>query len=131
MHERIRLLRKTLGLTQSQFASRIGSKQSTVATYEGGRNEPIESVILSICREFDVNEDWLRNGGNDEDMFNKHSDHDAELAEKIGEMLTIKDPNVKKIMIKWIMTLSCDELDMCLKLAKKLVDSFYMTDDES
>lgn len=62
MNERIRKLRKTLELTQKEFANRIGIKQNTVATYEIGRSEPIDAVIALICREFNVNEEWLRTG---------------------------------------------------------------------
>lgn len=59
---RIRKLRKALDLTQQEFANRIGVKRNTVATYEIGRNTPIDAVISNICREFRVNEEWLRTG---------------------------------------------------------------------
>lgn len=62
MNKRIKQLRKALDLTQQKFAERIGVKQNTVAQYEMGRNIPIDSVISLICKEFNVNEDWLRNG---------------------------------------------------------------------
>ena len=62
MNERLKKLRKTLDLTQQEFANRLGIKRNTVAQYEIGRNEPIDAVILSICREFDVSEEWLRTG---------------------------------------------------------------------
>ena len=62
MNERIRKLRRTLELTQKEFANRIGIKQNTVATYEIGRSEPIDAVVSLICREFNVNEEWLRTG---------------------------------------------------------------------
>lgn len=70
MKGRIRQLRKALDLNQTEFGERIGIKQTTVAGYERGAREPLDSVILSICREFNVNEDWLRTGaGGDENMF--------------------------------------------------------------
>lgn len=62
MGERIKELRKALGLTQKEFGERIGIKSNTVATYEIGRNNPIDAVISLICREFNVNETWLRTG---------------------------------------------------------------------
>lgn len=62
MNDRIRKLRKYLDLTQKDFGNRIGVKGNTIATYESGRNEPIDSVISLICREFNVNEKWLRTG---------------------------------------------------------------------
>ena len=60
--ERIRKLRKTLDLTQQKFGERIGIKGNTVAQYELGRNEPVDAVFSLICREFDVQEEWLRTG---------------------------------------------------------------------
>lgn len=62
MNERIKQLRKTLGFTQQEFAERIGVKRNTIAQYETGRNEPIGSVLNLICKEYNVNPDWLRNG---------------------------------------------------------------------
>lgn len=62
MNERIRKLRRELDLTQQEFADRIGIKRGTIANYEIGRNEPVDAVVSLICREFNVNEEWLRNG---------------------------------------------------------------------
>ena len=55
-------------MTQQEFAKRIGVKRNTIGQYEIGRNEPIDTVINLICREFNVNEKWLRNG--EGEMFN-------------------------------------------------------------
>lgn len=67
MNERIKLLRKALELNQTDFGARIGVKQGTVAAYESGARVPLDSVIVSICREFGVSESWLRSG--DGEMF--------------------------------------------------------------
>lgn len=62
MDKRIKLLRSTLGLTQQEFADRLGMKRNSIANYEIGRNEPIDAVVTLICKTFDVNEQWLRTG---------------------------------------------------------------------
>ena len=62
MNERIKLLRKALELNQTDFGARIGVKQGTVAAYESGARVPLDSVVVSICREFGVSESWLRSG---------------------------------------------------------------------
>lgn len=62
MEQRLKKLRKELGLTQEEFAARIGVKRAAISNYEIGRNEPIDAVISLICREFNVNEKWLRTG---------------------------------------------------------------------
>lgn len=77
MNERLRKLRKRLDITQQQFADRIGMKRNTIANYESDRNEPSNAVISLICREFKVNEVWLRTGeGGDENMFSRISSDD-------------------------------------------------------
>ncbi|MDE6421244.1 MAG: helix-turn-helix domain-containing protein [Lachnospiraceae bacterium] len=60
--QRIRKIRRDLDLTQTEFATRIGSVQNTVTGYETGRKNPSSPVISLICKEFHVNEEWLRNG---------------------------------------------------------------------
>lgn len=59
--ERIKQLRKELGMTQEKFADRIGLKRNSVALIELGR-ETSDQTIFAICREFRVNEEWLRTG---------------------------------------------------------------------
>lgn len=65
MNKRIKEIRKKHGLTQMEFAERIGSVQNTIAGYESGRRNPSSMVISSICKEFNVNEKWLRTGDGD------------------------------------------------------------------
>lgn len=78
MNERIKYLRKSLDMTQQEFAERIGVKRNTIAQYEIGRNEPIDSIFSLICREFNVNPEWLRTG--DGDMFNVILEEDEYFA---------------------------------------------------
>lgn len=74
LKERLKKIRKALDLTQQEMADRIGIKRNSYANYEIGRNTPIDAIILSICREFNVNEDWLRTGaGGYENMFARTS----------------------------------------------------------
>lgn len=65
MNERIKELRTALKLTQDEFAKRIGLNRSSIANYETGRKIPSDSIILSICREYNVNEQWLRHDTGD------------------------------------------------------------------
>lgn len=63
MNERIKYLRKDmLGLTQEKFAEKIGLKRNTIAMYESGDKIPSDRTIKDICREFEIDEDWLRTG---------------------------------------------------------------------
>lgn len=87
MKDRIRKIRKENKLTQKEFAERLGIKQNTVASYEIGRIGISDSVIVSICREFNVNEEWLRTGIGDMDNFPKD-----ETAAIVSELLEEKNP---------------------------------------
>lgn len=61
--ERIRHLRKNeLKMTQDDFASKIDISRSNIGNIEIGRIAVTERIISSICREFSVDEEWLRNG---------------------------------------------------------------------
>lgn len=62
MKDRIKMVRKSVGLNQTDFGERIGVKQNTVALYESGSREPSNSVLALICNSFNVNEEWLRTG---------------------------------------------------------------------
>ncbi len=71
MKDRIKQIRKIKNLTQQEFATKLGIKRSTISNYEMGRNTPVDSVISLICREFHVNEEWLRNGTGEKCLFLK------------------------------------------------------------
>ena len=93
MNERIKNLRKTLGFTQQEFAERIGVKRNTIAQYEIGRNEPIDSVVNLICKEYNVNEDWLRNGTGE--MFIQ-LDEDEQISSFFHDLLQEENGSFKR-----------------------------------
>lgn len=75
--ENIKKLRLMKELTQEEFGKRIGSARNTIANYEIGNREPSKAVITLICKEFGVNELWLRTGeGGDDNMFSRISEDD-------------------------------------------------------
>lgn len=68
--ERVRKIRKSLGLTLEKFGEKIGIKKNSVSQIENGINNLTEQMAKSICREFGVNYTWLINeeGGMFEDL---------------------------------------------------------------
>lgn len=120
MKDRIKELRKVLGLTQQKFADRLGLKRQTIAAYEIGNIEPSESTLLLICKEFAINYDWLRNGTppmKKSDIIDEYS----EIATLIGE----KDAKAKQaIMDYWKLT------DADKELFWKFVDRFILNKGE-
>lgn len=111
MKDRLKKLRKELDLTQTEFAERIGSVQNTITGYESGRRNPSNPVIASICKEFNVNEEWLRTG--DGEMFAPDAGEEIEqLAKKYHlsrgmqifiEKLVNTKPEVQEVLINLIM----------------------------
>lgn len=62
MNQRIRELRKTLALSQKEFAEKIGLKQNAISYMEKSGSTVTETNIKIICSQFSVNEHWLRTG---------------------------------------------------------------------
>ena len=81
MNERLKKIRKTLDLTQQEFANRIGVARANIASYEVGKSNLSDAVISLICREFSVNEKWLRYG--EGDMFNSSDDEYIAIIDRI------------------------------------------------
>lgn len=106
MNERLKKLRKTLDLTQQKFGERIGVKGNTIAQYELGRNEPIDAVINLICREFNVNEEWLRTGTGD--MF-LPVDRNADIAKLTKMLLDEESDSFKNRFISMLANLTTGE----------------------
>lgn len=98
MKERIRKLRRTLDLTQQEFADKIGMKRNTVANYETGRNDPSASVITLICREFNVNENWLRTGTGE--MFCQLSEDD-EFFKATESIVKNNDVEIMSLLVEY------------------------------
>ena len=119
MNERLKKLRKTLDMTQQEFADRIGTKRNTIAKYETDTNVPSAAVISLICREFNVNEEWLREGKGE--MFIKMT-RDEEIAAFIGKTLHSEEDSFKKRLISALSALNESDWETLEKLALSLVD---------
>ena len=89
MNERIKALRKRLGLTQQAFADRLKIARGNIGAYEVGKNAPSDAVISLICKEFNVNEIWLRTGeGGDDNMFTKVNEEEKrDYVNQVGKDL--------------------------------------------
>lgn len=122
MKDRIKKIRKELDITQQEFADRIGIKRNTLSTYESGRNEPIDAVISLICREFNVNEHWLRDGTGE--MFVQQT-RDEQIATFIGDMLKDEKESFKRRLVSALANM--DESGW--KTLEELVDAIQKEKD--
>lgn len=119
MKDRIKKLRKALGLNQTQFGERIGVKQNTVAVYELGRAIPSESVITLIQREFGVSEEWLRTG--EGEMFVPRS-REEEIAAFVHDVCGPEGTAFQRRLISLLARLTVDEWAILERIADKLTN---------
>lgn len=120
MNNRIKELRKTLGLTQQEFGEKIKVKRNTIATYEMGRSEPSDSAISLICVTFNVNEDWLRTGTGE--MFN-NQDRNKEIANTIRNFLSNEKDSFKERLISVLIRLNESDWEVLEKIVIDLVEN--------
>ena len=121
LNERIRKLRKALDLTQQKFADRLYVKRNTVGQWEIGRNELTDAAILSICREFNVNEDWLRTG--EGEMFEELTEQEK-ILKYTGLLLSDKDSAIADAIQTLIVTY--EQLDDTSKATLEKIASQYI-----
>ena len=113
--ERIKAVRKTLGLTLEKFGKKLGVTKTAISRIEKGERSLTEQMTKSICREFAVEYRWLTTGQGE--MF---VDDEKELLDMIKRILLNNDEFYKRVL-KWCLcSLSHDEL----KLFEKNIDKF-------
>lgn len=93
MQNQIKELRSHVGLNQTDFGARIGVRQSTIAGWETGQRIPPDSAIVSICREFHVDEHWLRTG--EGEMFVQIS-RDQEIMDFVADTMQDDEDNFRR-----------------------------------
>lgn len=94
MNERIKQLRKELNLTRAQFGERLGVSGDVINNLERGRVEPKEPIIKLICKEFNVNYQWLTKGEGD-----KIDSEEQEAQEIIDSVMTGDNEFSKKVLV--------------------------------
>ena len=75
-----------------RFAEALDIDQSYISRLIAGKGTPSDRIIRDICREFNVNEEWLRNGGDDSQMFNPQPDSDQAVIDRIAREYNLGSP---------------------------------------
>lgn len=126
--KRIKRIRMENELTQQAFADRISMKQNSIALIETGKRNISDPALLNICREFDVNEDWLRTG--EGEMFVPIS-RDEEIAAFAGRVLKDESDTFKKRFIRMLAGLAEDEWELLERKALELVGDRIKEKDQA
>ena len=121
MNSRIKELRKHLGLTQAEFGESIGLKQTSVAGYETGARTPSDAIVLSICKEYNVNEYWLRTG--DGEMFRKKS-RGEEIMEYAAKVAGGELDEFQTALFSTMAKLSAEQMALLADIAKTMVEEY-------
>lgn len=119
MKDRIKAVRKELALNQTDFGSRIGVKQGTVAAYENGSRIPLDSVIVSICREFGISEHWLRTG--EGEMFVRLS-REEEITKFAMSIVRNPDSEFQRRFVSVLAQLTPEQWQLMEQMAHQLID---------
>lgn len=114
--ERIREVRKALGLTLEKFGEKIGMKRNSVSQLENGKNSVTEQVVKAICREYNVDYMWLTTG--DGEMF---IDTDDDFIERIDRIMAGED-EARKSLFKFMLELSDEDIAALDRLMKKAIE---------
>jgi transcriptional regulator with XRE-family HTH domain len=114
--ERIREVRKALGLTLEKFGEKIGMKKNSVSQLENGKNSVTEQVVKAICREYNVDYMWLTTG--DGEMF---IDTDDDFIERIDRIMAGED-EARKNLFKFMLELSDEDIAALDRLMKKAIE---------
>lgn len=99
MKDRLKLLRKTLGITLEEFGTKVGVTRSAIGRLEKGERNITEQMLISICREFNVNKEWLCSGTGT--MFN--SDKNILGSTKYKDMIfgAVSIMNIEQQKLLW------------------------------
>lgn len=126
MNIRLKLIRKTLGLNQNEVGQKVNLSRSHISSLENGTREVTERLIADYCREFNVNEDWLRTGKGE--MF---EESDATIIAELAAEYNLDD--IDKLIIEHYLKLDDNGRESIkkyvLSVAKDLVDNNLAASD--
>ena len=105
MQNRILEIRKAAGLTQTAFGAKLGISRNYVWMLETGTREPSERTIRDICREFAVNETWLRTG---EGEMRQAPTREAEMAALIRQLMADRPESFRSALITTLLRFDPD-----------------------
>ncbi len=115
---RIKQLRKDLNLTLDKFGERIGLKKSALSLIENEKNDLTDANAKSICREFNVREEWLRTG---EGEMYVHLTRSEKITGFAAEVLNDEEESFRRRLLEALSDLDVEEWGLLEKISEKAV----------
>lgn len=117
--ERVKTLRKELGLTLEKFANPIGIHRGSLSAIENDKSGMSDRTLLAICREYGVSEEWLRDG--DGEMFVPVT-RNEKIARFAGELMKDETPDFRRQLVEILADLNDEQWDALADFAEKLAN---------
>ena len=105
-------------MTQDEFANKLNLSRSFINQIEVGAKNPSDRTILDICREFNINENWLRYG--EGEMFAPRTRED-DIAHLTLKLLEDEPDSFRNRLVSALAKLSEDEWEVLEKISKEVV----------
>lgn len=121
MNQRIKEVRLHLGLNQSEFGERLAVTGAAISRIEAGNREASNQVVLAICREFNVREQWLRTGEGEMFVPQKRED---EVAQFFGQLIKVDSDDLRFRIVHALAKLNADDWERLDVLLKKLLEDY-------
>lgn len=115
--ERVKKLRKELGLTLEKFGAPLGVQRSALSMIENDKSGIGDRTILLICREYGVSEEWLRDG--EGEMFVPVT-RNEKIARFAGELMKDETPEFRRQLVEILADLNDEQWDALADFAEKL-----------
>lgn len=119
MNSRIKEIRRSLNLSQSEFGERINLSQNYIWMIEKGDRTPSDRTISDISREFNINESWLRTG---EGEMMRPVSRDEEISSFMGDVMRGESDDFRRRLVAVLSKLDASEWELLEKMALKLAD---------
>lgn len=124
---RIKEIRKGAGLTLEKFGAKIGITAASLSTIENGKSNPSVQTVLMICREFNVNEDWLRDGKGEPFM---QLSREETIAEYVGRINGGHITDIEESIVKFMSETPVDEWESLASALRMFAETIKKPDTE-
>ena len=124
---RIKEIRKGAGLTLEKFGAKIGITAASLSTIENGKSNPSGQTVLMICREFNVNDDWMRDGTGEPFM---QLSREETIAEYVGMITGGHITDIEESIIKFMVETPVEEWESIASAMRRFAETIKKPDTE-